>query len=690
MKRRIPVRCFIFFMFLFLGFFVTPALKIEAAGVTYLSNTKDATKEKGLSNLGTPLKFNVNRFEVLDRSSKVGIKNSDGVATVYLKGLSGDGFDDDEHTICCRFRNVATINGAQYDAVIWFDMGLYGYKKDLKPSYNYRMFSVSRSGLSIGSTSYQLPIFDPDIPEHYADYLNQYISMQWILVPNTAPSDYTLWDIDVPMVIVQKFEDVDIYRSVADTVDDVERWSFQEFEGGLFLFDRAKTTINDKRAMRVESFSSDHFEVYANYKGLSTNSSGYTINAGSQHETGWNESLFRTGGYVVSTNNQGTSEYGGINCNSVLSLYVQTQPEKPKKNVSTTKVHPGDQAVWTIEQPVMNTTETVATTLGMRLSRMIFTDNLPADLTYVSHSVTKNGRNVAGTFHRNGQTLTFTVASSELNSASFYDGTPVKMTITTKVVDAPSVGKIQNTATVNTIIAETVTATTDVYVNIYTSHEGSGTITPNVLDLPWGNNNTTISYAPSKYWYTKEMHQGNQTDWNGSTKGASLGEHYTGSNLKPKLTSTRLVNIKRNMHVHAVFVPIPELTVQKAIEGTKSYSSFGSPLFYYKIAGTDYLGNNHTWYLTIPGEGTLKRKVPAGDYTVTELPVDRWELVGAENVKNFSNVGISNRGGICNLKNGLPTDTPGSSAGDGHIRFTNKLTDWEDFGHNSQVENKLK
>lgn len=81
-------------------------------------------------------------------------------------------------------------------------------------------------------------------------------------------------------------------------------------------------------------------------------------------------------------------------------------------------------------------------------------------------------------------------------------------------------------------------------------------------------------------------------------------------------------------------------------------------------------------------------------------PVNRLKLDGSHlssyslgsgtHLTNSSGPVLSSRDGTCNLKNGLSTDTPGNSVGNGHIKFTNKLADCEDFEHNSGIENRIK
>ena len=506
------------------------------------------------------------------------------------------------------------------------------------------------------------------------------------LVPASTPFYQTFYDIDAGD---------DYYRESATGTTG--------YTGDLFVFSRYKMSISasaGKVSLKMDASerggrAMNNHETYA-VANVAANGATHSC---SNNVHDW-DSTINGGGVATIRGNHFSMTFESGGCSSAVQVYSPTSSiGSPSKSVDNTKgYYDGDACDWTITQPI----GTYYANMYQPYASLTFTDTMDPNLTVTGVSVYKGSASAANqlgtgnySYSLSGQRVTVSMASGYLNNTGIYDGKPIICVIHTKVkANGLTKSTIPNTGTVTMegTAKNTNTVAIRPLYRVYATHEGQGTTNPAAIKdgIEW-NASSKVTYTPAKDWYTKEVYYGSQKGYADSGKDGLT--HKGGSDLKANslLTEYTFTGINEDKHLHAVFIPIPELTVQKAISGDrKGYSPFGSPLFHYKIQGTDYLGDTHTWYWNIQNEGRVTRKVPAGEYTVTEMPISRYSLQNVENIKNFTNLSVPNRNGLCNLKNGLPTDTPGSSAGDGHIRFKNQLLDWEDYGHNSQIENKVK
>ena len=476
------------------------------------------------------------------------------------------------------------------------------------------------------------------------------------------------------------------------------------FTGDLWVFDRQMMDLNAAAGnIKLQAIGADErgdtgMNNHWTWADADRAADGrtHTCNYGN----GDHDSTINGGGVATIRGNTFTESYQCHICSSALRIYSPTASlSAPMKSVDSSHgYYDGDSCDWVVSQGL----GTYLVNTWQPYTSCVFRDTMDPALTVTGVDVYKDsvsaGNRVAPgnySYSLSGQSVTVAMSAAYLSNTSIYNGGKLIFVVHTKV-KANGLGKSTIPNTGNVSLAGTSNNTNTVSIRplyrVYVTHEGQGATDPpeKKEGIEWGGS-SKVTYAPAKDWYTRDVYRGAQTAYTASGKNG-LG-HVSGPSLKEgsMLTEYTFTGIREDMHLHVVFIPIPELSVTKAIEGpVKSLPAFGSPLFYYKVSGTDYLGDAHTWYWAIPGEGTVTRKVPAGDYTVRELPIDRWQLMKVENVKNFSGLSVEGRGGSCSLKNGLPTDAPGSSAGDGHVRFTNRLSDWEDSGHNSQAENRLK
>ena len=119
------------------------------------------------------------------------------------------------------------------------------------------------------------------------------------------------------------------------------------------------------------------------------------------------------------------------------------------------------------------------------------------------------------------------------------------------------------------------------------------------------------------------------------------------------------------------------MTITKEVTG--KWEDFGTPVFLFQITGTDYNGVRRTYYesLEMPEQfqtGQIYRKsftmkIPAGMWTVREIPVSRYALTGIREVENGE---VEGEKVIVDTKD---HDTAKAT-------FCNTLTNYSEFSHN--------
>ena len=139
------------------------------------------------------------------------------------------------------------------------------------------------------------------------------------------------------------------------------------------------------------------------------------------------------------------------------------------------------------------------------------------------------------------------------------------------------------------------------------------------------------------------------------------------------------------------------LTIVKSIDASDLYDAHGSPNFAFEISGTTAGGENRTFHTMIDFTGTLEQsgmaalsktiQIPAGTYTIRELPSDRYVLT--ELSSDSAELTIEA------VPAGPPQDTIlpvsgyayGTLTSDAQVTFSNRKTRWENYSHTSSVIN---
>lgn len=336
--------------------------------------------------------------------------------------------------------------------------------------------------------------------------------------------------------------------------------------------------------------------------------------------------------------------------------------KNPTKSVLTSgKYYNGDTVKYSIKQNLLTFYSDQFTVL----SSMQFKDVLPEELDYVSCKLLHNGVDKtsaygSAAYNSSTRTLTYTLNSATLNNKNFYNGKVLDLQITCKKARNGERGIIPNAGSVLVDSMNYVTNTVNIQpkFKVSTSYEGQGSISEDVSDIDYGGQ-TTCSYTPEEDWYLYSIT---------IDKGLPL----KGKDLSKYLEEYPFKDIKANHTIHVVFKEIPFLTIEKQLIGSER-EDFGSSIFLFKVTGEDTLGNQHTWFKSINGNGSERFRVPAGVYTVEELENDRFSQESITGVLNATEKGICT-----------------TVEGDAHVLFSNQLTDYTQWGHNWEELNELK
>lgn len=202
------------------------------------------------------------------------------------------------------------------------------------------------------------------------------------------------------------------------------------------------------------------------------------------------------------------------------------------------------------------------------------------------------------------------------------------------------------------------TVRTSFYYQITTEAE-NGSITASNLKVPAGGS-MRISYAPLTGYYLKSITV--------DQKVIDKNQH---------LLDYSFTKVNADHHIKAVYEKNPVVTITKEVTG--KWEDFGTPVFLFQITGTDYNGVRRTYYesLEMPEQfqtGQIYRKsftmkIPAGMWTVREIPVSRYALTGIREVENGE---VEGEKVILDTKD---HDTAKAT-------FCNTLTNYSEFSHN--------
>lgn len=185
----------------------------------------------------------------------------------------------------------------------------------------------------------------------------------------------------------------------------------------------------------------------------------------------------------------------------------------------------------------------------------------------------------------------------------------------------------------------------------------------------------------------------------GSSSGIEAGEitksQNTVSYVEYDVSDTNLANpLKTTSNLPSNIVSVAfgekkavekELTVTKTIKKEDIWWEYGTPIFIFKIEGNnfikyaemeftqDFVNDNTDENGNVSMSVTLK--LPGGEYTVTEVPVLRWNLksVSSDNAKEI-------------LENGAVIDLSQNAS----VVFLNECDNYNGYSHNDLVANKIK
>lgn len=196
-----------------------------------------------------------------------------------------------------------------------------------------------------------------------------------------------------------------------------------------------------------------------------------------------------------------------------------------------------------------------------------------------------------------------------------------------------------------------------------------GTITPTITGITPGTNHT-ITYTPDSGYYVKSV----------TVDGTIL----SGDSFKNHLTNYVFSNVNEDHRIHVVCAPYPTITITKEIEDSSQIVwAKGDPIFEFSISGTDYLGQTKSYHRTIAFSGSdgktksITLRIPAGQWTVSELKFDGWQQVSVR------------AGAACTVNgpNGVLDTRNASAAG---VTFVNRVSDWHRYTENANRINQLK
>lgn len=277
-----------------------------------------------------------------------------------------------------------------------------------------------------------------------------------------------------------------------------------------------------------------------------------------------------------------------------------------------------------------------------------------------SYQITKNAD---GT-----QTVTLTLNNPNSDNPWLYNGETLSMAIVCQINEQmwnyTTFGRSAAVA-INGHNRGTNSVTNSISYRILTNAV-NGTIDADQTRILRGSDRT-IHFSPNEGYYLK-----------------SLTVDGTNVTITEGMDSYTFNDIVGNHEIEAVFAPDPVITLTKSIDRNSVVWAKGSPIFSFKITGTDYLGNTRTYYRMIAfdeGDGasskSLTVKIPAGLWTVTELETNDWglNLVTAGNACT-----VNGNAGVLDTRN---SDTAG-------VTFTNAVTDYSNYTHNGVVINALK
>lgn len=347
-------------------------------------------------------------------------------------------------------------------------------------------------------------------------------------------------------------------------------------------------------------------------------------------------------------------------------------------NINGTALYPGDPLVYRTNQRIeilgvdgtaryktFTMTDTVPD--GLDIQRVELQQKTAGGSSYsllpsnsYSYQITKNAN---GT-----QTVTLTLNNPNSNNPWLYNGETLSMAIVCRVNEQmwnyTTFGRNAAVA-INGHNRDTNSVTNSISYRILTNAV-NGTIDEDETRILRGSDRT-IHFSPNEGYYLKSL----------TVDGANVP-------VTAGMDSYTFHDIVKNHEIRAVFARDPVITITKQIDRDTVVWAKGAPIFTYKITGTDYLGISRTYYRVIAFEEadgldtkSITLKIPAGEWTVTELETNDW---GLTRVTAGTACKVQGTAGILDTRN---SDTA-------NVTFLGEVSDYSNYTHNNVGINQLK
>lgn len=356
---------------------------------------------------------------------------------------------------------------------------------------------------------------------------------------------------------------------------------------------------------------------------------------------------------------------------------VKTVEDVSGNDINQDALYPGDTLVYRTNQEM----EVLGISGTARYKSFTMTDTVPDGLTVTgvalqqknmgsnSYTTIPADRYTYQTVGNADGTTTVILTLNNPNSTDWsYAGETLSMTVTCRVEekmwDYTTFGR-NASVSINGNGRDTNSVVNSIAYRILTNVT-NGTIDEDITRIIRGTDQS-ISFKGNDGYYLKSI----------SVDGAAIP-------ITADMASYLFSDIVSNHTIDVVYAKDPVITLTKQIQRQGVVWAKGSPIFTFKISGTDYLGEERTYYRLIAFDETesaeeksLTLKIPAGQWTVTELATNDWGLSRIT------------AGASCSVQEGAAVlDTRNSDAAG--VSFANEVTDYSNYTHNDFEINELK
>lgn len=294
-------------------------------------------------------------------------------------------------------------------------------------------------------------------------------------------------------------------------------------------------------------------------------------------------------------------------------------------------------------------------------SQIVLEDELPEGMSFVNSVLYHDGANkttIYGTQAVSGNKVLYTFNSSTLKSNSLYNGGVLVWKITCKV-NNKATGVVKNTGVVNYdgVRLNTNQVSINVVHCITSSADGPGTVSQGVSNIQSGSSKTFF-FQPNDGCYLADI----------LIDGVSV----THEQLVASLNGYTFSNITANHSIKAIFKENSALTISK--EASPDYvSAFGNGEYIFKIEGIGRSGERYEFIKSLHDGQSITMRLPVGEYRISEVCNQRSQLQE-----------------IVPLSNGNDRGETNLELGNASFRFVNRLNEYDNYGHNDILNNKLK